>query len=318
VSGPIDAVYTWVDDSFPGYAEQLARYATDRHDRNPNRTRDNLDMLRYSLRSLEAYAPWIRRVYLVSCRPQVPAWLDPSAVTVVHHDQVIDERYLPTFNSFTIASHLYRIPGLSERFLYVEDDYLFGRPVAPDDWVRGDRFRLWTKREGSPGGDQRERDVGPWNRAVAHANYLLDRAYRPEPRRMVRHAPLLIDRALYGAMVERWADDFQHTWASRFRALGNVAPEHLYPYYLWYEGRSSRVPLVRSYVDGYYQGIDNVVPQQIVQFAYLRWLRPKLYCLNDNFDARPSPFVVRLTRRYLAEAYPRPSRFERHPAGSTA
>ena len=49
---PIDVVYTWVDDTFPGYAEELARHAGKPADRNPNRTRDNLDLLRYSLRSL--------------------------------------------------------------------------------------------------------------------------------------------------------------------------------------------------------------------------------------------------------------------------
>ena len=321
MSEPIDVVYTWVDDQFPGYADLFDRYAQTRHDRNPNRTRDNLEMLRYSLRSLALHAPWVRDVYLVSIRPQVPPWLDTAAVKVVHHDQFIDPAFLPTFNSFAIASSLFRIPGLSRRFLYFEDDYLLGRPAGIDSWLAPDgRIRIWSKLERSPGAAARERDTSPWNLALAHTDYLLDRAYRPERRRMVRHAPLLVDRELYGAMVERFAEDFRRTWASRFRARYNVAAEHLYPYYLLYEGHAREVPLLRSYVDAYYQGIDNIIPQQLVQFAYLRWLRPKLYCLNDNFGPRPHPFVVRLARRYLDETYPRPSRFERaspppaHPA----
>ena len=63
-----------------------------RHDLNPNRYRDNLSILKYSLRSLERFAPWIRRVFLVTCRPQKPAWLDDRAVSrlellgLVHSD----------------------------------------------------------------------------------------------------------------------------------------------------------------------------------------------------------------------------------------
>ena len=70
---PIDIVYTWVDDSFPGYLDELNRYTDTAHDTNPNRTRDNLDVIRYSLRSVARHAPWVRRIYLLTCRPQVPA-----------------------------------------------------------------------------------------------------------------------------------------------------------------------------------------------------------------------------------------------------
>ena len=134
---PIDVVYTWVDDGFPGYLELLGDHAETPHDRNPNRTRDNLELLRFSLRSLSRYAPWVGRVYLVTCRPQLPAWLDPEAsnLTIVHHDQIIDAEVLPTFNSFAILSHLYRIEGLSDRFLYFEDDMLLGNRTLPSDFI---------------------------------------------------------------------------------------------------------------------------------------------------------------------------------------
>jgi hypothetical protein len=58
---PIDVVYTWVDDQQPGYRELLSRYAKTKHDSDPARTRDNLDTLRFSLRSLQRYAPWVNR-----------------------------------------------------------------------------------------------------------------------------------------------------------------------------------------------------------------------------------------------------------------
>src|SRR5262245_45524529 len=115
----IDVVYTWVDDTWPGYADLLRQHASNRHDLNPNRTRDNLELLRFSLRSLAAFVPWARRVYLVSCRPQVPAWLNTDRITVVHHDAFIPREHLPTFNSFAIVSNLHRIPNVARRFVYV-------------------------------------------------------------------------------------------------------------------------------------------------------------------------------------------------------
>ena len=75
---PIDVVYTWVDDQWPGYRELLSQYAEVKRDSDPSRTRDNLETLRFSLRSLQRYAPWVNRVFLLTCRPQVPSWLNTA------------------------------------------------------------------------------------------------------------------------------------------------------------------------------------------------------------------------------------------------
>ena len=125
-NGKIDVVYTWVDDSFEGYQAQLKAHATDERETNPNRTRDNLDILKFSLRSIHRYIPNVGQIFLLTCRPQVPGWLrvDHPQVTLVHHDQIIDEGLLPTFNSFCIVSHLHLLLGLSDKFLYFEDDML--------------------------------------------------------------------------------------------------------------------------------------------------------------------------------------------------
>ncbi len=111
-SEPIDVVYTWVDGSTPGYAELLQQHARRAIDLNPNRFRNNLDILKYSLRSLQTHAPWIRKVYVVTTRPQVPHWLDTSAhgLTLLHHEEVFDLEDLPTFNSFAIVCNLVQDP----------------------------------------------------------------------------------------------------------------------------------------------------------------------------------------------------------------
>ena len=49
-------------------------YAAEREFASASRYRDNNE-LRYSLRSLAKFAPWIRHVYIVT-NGQIPYWLD--------------------------------------------------------------------------------------------------------------------------------------------------------------------------------------------------------------------------------------------------
>jgi len=111
-----------------------------------NRFQDN-DELKYSLRSLEKYANWIRNVYLVT-NGQVPNWLNtsnPRLRLVKHEDIFLNKSHLPTFSSPAIESHLHRIKGLSNKFIYFNDDMILGRPVYLDDFYtqsKGFKFHL--------------------------------------------------------------------------------------------------------------------------------------------------------------------------------
>ncbi|KAH8316303.1 hypothetical protein KR067_004691 [Drosophila pandora] len=135
---PIDAVYTWVNGSDPSFIEAILRFDPSY---DPSRF-DDKNELRYSLRSLEKHANWIRHVYIVT-NGQIPNWLDLSyeKVTVVPHEVLApDPSQLPTFSSSAIETFLHRIPKLSKRFLYLNDDIFLGAPLYPED--------LYTEAEG--------------------------------------------------------------------------------------------------------------------------------------------------------------------------
>lgn len=308
----VDAVYTWVDDSWPGYGDLLRQHASTRHDVNPNRTRDNVQALKYSLRSLAAFAPWVRRVHLVTCRPQVPEWLNRNAVRIVHHDEFMPPEHLPTFNSFAIVSNLHRLPELSRRFVYIEDDRMFGRPVGVADFfdARG-RVRVYEATRRTPGAGRRHAaGRSPWNLALAYSNALLDERFGCRRRGQTKFAPLAIDADSWLDMIGSWPDAFARTSASRFRSAGNVAPEHLYPHFLLATGRGIRVGRRTRWRHNWYHPINNMSLLQRAGFARLTWFPPKFACLNDNFGARPSPSVVRFVQQALERWFPRPSRFE--------
>ncbi len=144
VAFPVDAVYTWVNGADMAWLERknavLASMGLETEDAATSaaRFRDR-DELRYSLRSIDMYAPWIRTIHLVTDQ-QVPHWLDVShpRVRVVDHTEIFGDRgALPTYNSHAIESQLHHIEGLAEHFLYFNDDVFVGRTLLPDMFFLG-------------------------------------------------------------------------------------------------------------------------------------------------------------------------------------
>ncbi|XMA37048.1 hypothetical protein O1157_11655 [Streptomyces albogriseolus] len=78
------------------------------------------------------YAGFVRHVYIVT-DGQTPEWLDADApgITVVDHKDIFPEGVLPVFNSHAIETRLHHIPGLSDHYLYFNDDVFVGRSVTP-------------------------------------------------------------------------------------------------------------------------------------------------------------------------------------------
>lgn len=315
-AGPVDVVITWVDDRTPGYREMLKAHAKTVPDLDPSRTRDNLEILRFNLRALARHAPWVNRVFLFTCRPQVPEWLDTAhpRIRVVHHDEVIPAALLPTFNSFAIISHLHLIPGLSETFLYLEDDMLLLKDVTLQDFLGPDgRPLVFEKAQATPRHDtiRNPATERPWNLALAEANRLLDEAFGTARRGYVSHVPLLINKRDWQAMTERFPQAFAATRAARFRAAGNVAPEYLYPQLMLAEGKAVRSG-ARLYRESCgYVPLEDIWPVTAFALWRLRRQQPKWVTLNDNFGKHPSRVTERMTQAFLRGAAPQPSPFER-------
>ena len=104
-------------------------------DISSSRFADN-EELKYSLRSVEKFAPWVRNIYIVT-NGQIPSWLNlehPRIKIVTHEEIFINKSHLPTFSSPAIEVHIHRIKGLSKKFIYLNDDVFFGDHVWPDDF----------------------------------------------------------------------------------------------------------------------------------------------------------------------------------------
>ena len=145
----VDAVVTWVDGFDQEHIKKRQKhlnalektpYAESLH---PTRF-NSLDEITYCLRSLIHFAPWLRTIYVVTdgqMPPIVTAWQGTSLanrIKIIDHRDIFKdfEVYLPTFNSLSIEAMLWRIPGLSERFIYLNDDCMLLRPLQETDFFR--------------------------------------------------------------------------------------------------------------------------------------------------------------------------------------
>lgn len=133
----IDAVILWVDGNDGVWQKERDKYIGDvSQDFRTNRYRD-WDNLQFIFRGIEKFAPWIRKVFLVTCG-HYPKWLNLNCekLVLVKHSDFISEEYLPTFSSRAIDLNLHRIPQLSEHFIYFNDDMFLTNYVKPRDFFR--------------------------------------------------------------------------------------------------------------------------------------------------------------------------------------
>lgn len=139
----IDIVVAWVDGDDPVWREERNKYVSKKDLVNPSVGGDkrfkDTGLFKYWFRGIEKYAPWVNHVYLVTCG-HYPEWLNihHSKLTLIKHDQIIDAKYLPTFNSNLICLSIGKIPGLSENFIFFNDDMFLINKTKDIDFFKND------------------------------------------------------------------------------------------------------------------------------------------------------------------------------------
>lgn len=120
----------------PKWQQDFARYSgkinNSKNEVSEARFRD-YGLLKYWFRGVEKFAPWVNKIHFVTCG-QKPEWLDENhpKINLVHHEDYIPNEFLPVFNSSLIEIYLHKIPGLSEHFVYFNDDFFVTNHLTPD------------------------------------------------------------------------------------------------------------------------------------------------------------------------------------------
>ncbi len=221
---PVDIVITWVDGSDPAWNQArldrlagLSGTATTRESSGQARFLSR-DELRYSLRSIHLFAPWVRRIHLVTAG-QVPKWLDQShpQVAVVDHAAILPADALPTFNSHAIESALHRLPDLAEHFVYLNDDFFLGRPLGPEAFFSPAGLAAVWFSPNTIGLDETP-DAAPYLKAAWNNRRLLQDAFGAVVTDNLAHAPYPHRRSVLEEIERRFPSEVAATARSPFRS----------------------------------------------------------------------------------------------------
>lgn len=283
VAFPIDVVYTWVDGTDPGWLRRRAEAAgVPYHAEAASAARFlSRDELRYSLRSVHLFAPWVRTIYLVT-DDQMPSWLDcsvPGLRLVSHREIFADASVLPTYNSHAIESQLHHIDGLSEHFLYFNDDVFLGTDVLPRDFFLANGIsRFFPSPALVPPGAPSEDDI-PSSAAGKNNRALIAERFGTVLSRKMKHMPHALRRSVLYEIEETFTVEHRRTAANRFRSTADISiASSLHHYYAFHTGRA--VPGALKYAIAELSHSD--MPARL---AYLLAHRDRhVFCLNDAFS----------------------------------
>jgi len=142
----IDLVYLWVDGNDPKWQAKRNAFLERKVENSLssfNGRYVNNDELKYSLRSVERYAPWIRKIFIVT-DDQTPEWLDIEnpKIKIIDHKEILPAESLPCFNSNVLEHFLCKISNLSEYFILSNDDTFFNKIVSPTTFFGKDGFPI--------------------------------------------------------------------------------------------------------------------------------------------------------------------------------
>ncbi|WP_329185179.1 stealth family protein [Actinacidiphila glaucinigra] len=311
ITFPIDAVYTWVDGNDPAWQRRKAEAKGEvYHAESASDARFiSRDELRYSVRSLHLFAPWIRNIYIVT-DDQVPEWLreDVPGIRIATHREIFrDPADLPTFNSHSIESQLHHIDGLSEHFLYFNDDMFMGRPVAPHAFFTpSGTARYFPSRNRIPQGPVAETDT-PVDAACKNNRALLQERFGRVITQPMEHIPYAIRRSAMEEAERDFPEAWARTSASRFRAMTDLSPTSSFAlYYAALTGRAQPGSMPFTY-------LHLSVPDLADRLQRLLDGRDQdSFCLNDAFST-PEDIEVQqeLLDGFLTSYFPTPSPYEK-------
>lgn len=252
----IDAVITWVDGDDPRHIAKREQYGSGkilRADDVAGNTRFNsLGEIFYCVASINRFAPWINKIYIVTDEqdPHLEEFLAkyfPEGhipVEIVDHKVIFRgyEHCLPTFNSISIESMTWRIPGLSDHFIEFNDDLILAAPVSPEDFFTEDGVVCYGKWHSSLlvrlSRLLKYRFDG--SKKVTYKETMCNgAALAGSPARfiMMHHTPKALLKPLYEEFFTQHPESLQENIRHRFRCAGQYNPQEMHYVTLAQHGR---------------------------------------------------------------------------------
>ncbi len=308
----VDLVYLWVDGNDPAWQKKHSEFTgapmIDRSADCKGRYVDN-EELKYSLRSVEQYAPWIRKIFIVTDN-QVPKWLATSnpKVEIVDHKEILPPESLPCFNSVIIEHHLYKIPGLAEHFLYANDDMLLNKPVKPEDFFTPEGYPIIRMRRRPFNklvvwfrDKVLKKPLGNYNRKINNSALLVEDKFGKYYGGKPHHNIDSYCKSHFVHVVELLKDKFSGTYGHHIRSNEDYQ-RSVFHFAALAEGKGKL-----KYVDSHTSF--QLAIHKPYHYPRLEKDDPMFFCMNDGPDA--SDEDRKRAAEYLADRFPEKSSFEK-------
>lgn len=314
----VDLVILWVDGTDPAWLrakeEAYEAYAltVDGEQSNSPRRFENYDELRYLLRSVDMYArDWVRHVHIVVADGQRPAFVDFEGnprVRLVNHSEILYDCALPTYNSVVIESRVHRIRGLSDHFLYMNDDTMFGAPVDLSYFYGGDggeRLRVFLNRAKIDMREPRAQHCPYWSSIINAARLVGGEVGHP-----VAHHVKLYDKRVQRAVFDKYAREMAAMSRHQFRSQSDLNFNQLCAFYMLREADGGGVAAFNEDDEWLCLALVDHRTANAMQFKLVDRVRPRLVCFNDSTSHTSDDLTARIVRG-LERLYPHKSSFER-------
>ena len=312
VTFDIDIVFSWVDGSDAAFRRQRAAYLPDHllgeGDGAACRIRQ-VDELKYALRSVHAFAPWARRIFIATDSP-IPEWLAPHPkIRVVRaEDHYTDLSALPVYNSHAVEAQLHHIDGLAEHFLYSNDDMFFGRPIAPSMFFSPGGITKFIEAQTRIGLGVNDPELSGFENAARVNRQLLSEKFGKIITRHLEHTAAPLRKSVLFELESEFPEDFARTQASRFRSSTDISVTNsLYHYYALITGRAVQQEAAKVlYVDTTTEPGLKKLPELLKKRKF------DFFCLNDgSFPEVGAARRAQVIGDFLENYFPVPAPWER-------
>jgi hypothetical protein len=324
---PVDVVFTWVENTKSHASNR--RYWLEKTKKGPAVSSDNEinrygnhDELRYSIRSIYQFMPWVRCIFVIVDSEQFPKWLSETSasatipVCIVPHSLLFGSQFqqdLPTFNSQSIECHLHRIPQLAEQFIYFNDDMFAGAFVSWTDFFTKQGHPKYVFTGVLPTGNKTAA-MGKHTMAWINNNNLLDKVFADKTDACRKYPAHQACPMLKTTFVEIWSHPrvnkyLVRTSQSKFREHYDLYAIGFLVFWNLYSNRAEEQNMNTLFVQIYDHTNTTSVCQNIIERS------PKLFCLNDGLVGRRKSQGV-VIKTFLNFMFPNQTAVENTPADS--
>lgn len=264
---PIDVVYTW---------------AGEKKDTTDTRQADHNE-LKYSLRSVNMFMPWVNHIYIMMNPPrQLPSWMkENDKITVVDHHDVFYTFFDTVTNSNALETYIHQIKGLSEHFVYFNDDVFVGRPISHREFFTDDGKAVMPKKT-----------IDVKSMVVPGKKPKVDFELPPFPAWWYPHIPIPRIKSLTEEFQKKYYDYIQWVRGTKKRigtGCTNVCDvnnllcpcqQQHFPlaYYMYKQGKGELMVNEEQYP---FIKLDNMLKNGTSELQQIKMNKPKFFCFAD-------------------------------------